>query len=165
MCTLSGLRWKRTGLLPSPKPHFSNGIKRFIFIWKPKPKPVAKEWRGPESKVFEVSTACRNLGCNVICSCWWWLVHCVLSSPAVSTSRHWSTLCFHLLRSWNLRTCSQCQNRYQMVCWPCYYCVWLARQLSWHKYQRMSVVCGPEEEHKLKAQSSIFFKKWDISVL
>lgn len=30
-----------------------------------------------------------------------------------------------------LRTCPQCQNYFQLVCWPWFYCAWLACQLPW----------------------------------
>ncbi len=30
-------------------------------------------------------------------------------------------------------TCPQCQNHFQVLCWPWYYCAWLARQHAWHE--------------------------------
>ncbi len=64
------------------------------------------------------------------------LVHCVLSSPESmqpSTRRFWSRLFgdADFLFQCDFITCPQWQNHFQGVCWPLYYCTWLASQHAW----------------------------------
>ncbi len=88
------------------------------------------------------------------------LVHCVLSSPKSmqpSTRRFWSTLCFHLLTRFmqmliSFSTCPLCQNHFQVVCWPWYYCAWLASQHAWPKPHMESMGYFQEKDEKQSIQ-------------
>ncbi len=105
---------------------------------------------------------------------WWFgvpwcllvLVHCVLSSPKsmqLSTRRFWSTLCFHLygdadfLFQQDFSTCPQCQNHFQVLCWPWYYCAWLASQHAWPEPHMKSMGYFQEKDEKqwIRAEGSI----------
>ncbi len=95
--------------------------------------------------------------------------------------KFWSTLCFHLLTSFiemlvsfssrNLAPAHNCQNHFQVVCWPWYYCAWLASQHAWpnshmeymgyfqekdekqwiQQYRRDEVSIVPQQCHRLIA--------------
>ncbi len=96
------------------------------------------------------------------------LVHCVLSSPQSmqpSTRRFGSTLCFHLLKSFmemlisfSSRTLapahSICQHHFQVLCWPWYYCAWLASKHAWPEphMERKMRNSGSNNTDELKTQ-------------
>ncbi len=64
---LSGLRRRRTGLLPSgPKSSFQMRAS-FVFHLETK---VLESGGRVEKLIAQVSTVCDDLGCNVICWCW-----------------------------------------------------------------------------------------------
>lgn len=84
---------------------------------------------------------------------WFWLsqkwfgvsCHLLVRSPKwmqPSIRMFYGASCFHLLTSFqempiSFSTCSQCQNYYQMICCLiCYYCAWLASQLTWPEPHR-----------------------------
>lgn len=100
------------------------------------------------------------------CSLRWFGVSCnlLVRSPKSmwpSTRRFYHASCFHLLTSFqempiSLSTCSQCQNYYQMIFWPYYYCAWLASQLTWPEPHRASFKrkmrnTRPQNTDKLRA--------------
>ncbi len=145
---LPGLRRKRTGLLLSgPKSSFQIKV-NFAFDLEIKVWSLEKDWRGTESKLLEFN--------------------CVLSSPKSmqpSTRRFWSTLCFHLLTSFmemlfyfsmqqDFGTCPQCQNHFQVVCWPWFNCAWLASQHAWPEPHMESMGYFQEKDEKRSIQQS-----------
>ncbi len=102
---------------------------------------------------------------------WFWvpwrllvLVHFVLSSPKSMQSSTWrflSTLSFHLLTSYlemlisfSSRTLApaQCQNHFQLVCWPWYYWAWLASQHAWPEPHLESMGYFQEKDEKQSIQ-------------
>ncbi len=83
---------------------------------------------------------------------WWFgvpwrllvLVHCVLSSPKSMQPFYQEILEHFMLPSadklygdadflfqQDYSTCPHCQNHFQVLCWPWYYCAWLASQHAW----------------------------------
>ncbi len=45
-------------------------------------------------------------------------------------------------------TCLQCQKHFQVVCWPWYYCAWLARQHIWPEHPLESMEYFQEKDEK-----------------
>ncbi len=54
-------------------------------------------------------------------------------------------------------TCPQCQNHFQVVCWPWYYCAWLASQHAWPEPHMESIGYFQEKDEKqsIRAEGSI----------
>ncbi len=128
---LPGLRWRRTGLLPSgPKSSFQM---RASFVFR------------LETKVLESGGRVEKLITQVAWSPvlsfhsqWWFgvqchllvLVHCVFWKPTSLhpfTKKFWSTSCFLLLASFlkmmisfssRICTCQHCQKHQKLVKWP-----------------------------------------------
>ncbi len=50
--------------------------------------------------------------------------------------------------------CPQCQNHFQVVCWPWYYCAWLASQHAWPEPHMKSMGYFQEKDEKLWIQQS-----------
>lgn len=137
------------------------------FVWKWKSWNQKGEWRGAESRVFEVrcevSAVCGDLGALLSagvgggCS--------TVFDQAQSQCSHVpggfrALHAFCLLRRCQfpfpagLSTQQQCQNCCHMLYRPCYYCVWLARQFAWlHPPQR---ICGVFSRRKWET----FDLKW-----
>ncbi len=51
-------------------------------------------------------------------------------------------------------TCPQCQNHFQVLCWPWYYCAWLARQQAWPEPHLESTGYFQEKDEKQSIQQS-----------
>ncbi len=49
-------------------------------------------------------------------------------------------------------TCPHCQNHFQVVCWPWYYCAWLASQHSWPEPHMESMGYFQEKDEKQSIQ-------------
>ncbi len=46
-------------------------------------------------------------------------------------------------------TCPHCQNHFQVLCWPWYYCAWLARQHAWPEPHMESMGYFQEKDEKV----------------
>ncbi len=134
-------------------------------IWKSRSQSLEEEWRGPESMLLEVqcdvSTVSDDLGCHVICWCWFTVFFEVHSQRSHQTG-HFSALhaSFYwkaLWRCWfhfpaGLGTCPHCQRYQKLVQWPLCYCAWLASKLAWPEPHRESIdresmgYCQEEDE-------------------
>ncbi len=53
-----------------------------------------------------------------------------------------------LLFQQDFSTCPQCQKYFQVVCWPWYYCAWLARQHAWPEPHLESMGYFQEKDEK-----------------
>ncbi len=92
------------------------------------------------------------------------LVHCVLSSPEsmqASTSRFWSTLCFHLLTSFmemlisfSSRTLAPAHSDKTTSKWFADYCAWLASLHAWPEPHMESMGYFQEKDEKQSIQQS-----------
>ncbi len=51
-------------------------------------------------------------------------------------------------------TCPQCQNHFQVVCWPWYYCAWLGSQHAWLESHLESMGYFQEKDEKQWIQQS-----------
>ncbi len=51
-------------------------------------------------------------------------------------------------------TCQQCQNHFQVLCWPWYYCAWLASQHAWPEPHMESMGYFQEKDEKQSIQQS-----------
>ncbi len=51
-------------------------------------------------------------------------------------------------------TCPQCQNHFQVVCWPWYYCAWLASQHAWPEPHMEFMEYFQEKDEKQSIQQS-----------
>ncbi len=51
-------------------------------------------------------------------------------------------------------TCPQCQNHFQVLCWPWYYCEWLASQHAWPEPHMESMGYFQEKDEKQSIQQS-----------
>ncbi len=49
-------------------------------------------------------------------------------------------------------TCPQCQKHFQVLCWPWYYCAWLARQHAWPEPHMESMGYFQEKDEKQSIQ-------------
>ncbi len=54
-------------------------------------------------------------------------------------------------------TCPHCQNHFQVLCWPWYYCAWLASQHAWPEPHMRSMGYFQEKDEKqwIRAEDSI----------
>ncbi len=123
---------------------FSDLSKLCIFIWKSRSQSLEEERRGTESMLLEVqcevSTVCDDLGCHVICWCWYTVfseVHSQRSHlPGNFRALH-AFFCWQALwRCWfhfpaGLGTSPHCQRYQKLVQWPWCYCAWLASKPAW----------------------------------
>ncbi len=141
---LPGLRRKITGLLLSgPKSSFQIKV-NFAFHLEVKVWSLKKEWRGTESKLLEVQCevsevrddlgAVTSVGVGTLC----------FIKSKVNAAVYQEILEHFMLPSadklygdadflfqQDFSTCPQCQNHFQVLCWPWYYCAWLASQHAW----------------------------------
>ncbi len=160
---LPGLRRKITGLLLSgPKSSFQIKV-HFAFNLEIKVWVLEEEWRGTESKLLEVqckvSTVGDDLGCHVICWCWSIVFYQVNASIYQEILEHfmlppadklYGDADFLLQQDFS--TCPHCQNYFQVVCWPWYYCAWLASQHSWPEPHMESMGYFQEKDKKQSIQ-------------
>ncbi len=51
-------------------------------------------------------------------------------------------------------TCPHCQNHFQVLCWPWYYCAWLASQHAWPEPHMESMGYFQEKDEKQSIQQS-----------
>ncbi len=51
-------------------------------------------------------------------------------------------------------TCPHCQKHFQVVCWPSYYCAWLARQHAWPEPHLESTGYFQEKDEQQSIQQS-----------
>ncbi len=51
-------------------------------------------------------------------------------------------------------TCPQCQNHFQVLCWPWYYCAWLASQHAWPEPHMEFMGYFQEKDEKVSIQQS-----------
>ncbi len=51
-------------------------------------------------------------------------------------------------------TCPQCQNHFQVLCWPWYYCAWLASQHAWPESHMESMGYFQEKDENQSIQQS-----------
>ncbi len=135
---LPGLRRKRTGLLLSgPKSSFQI-IVNFAFHLEIKVWSLEEEWRGTESKLLEVqcevSEVRDDLGCRDVCWCWsivFYQVQSQCSRLPGDFRALYASICWQVygdvdfLFQQDFSTCPQCQNHFQVLCWPWYYCAYM----------------------------------------
>ncbi len=110
------------------------------FIWKSRSQSMEKEWRGTESMLLEVqcevSTDSDDLGCHIICWCWYTVFYEVQSQcshlPGNFRALHASFCWQALWRLWfhfpaGLGTYPHCQWYQKLVQWPwCFVLDWPA---------------------------------------
>ncbi len=117
---------------------------------------LEEEWRGTESMLLEVqcevSTVSDDLGCHVICWCWSIVFYQVNAAVYQEILEH-----FMLLSADKLygdadfifqQDCQQCQKHFQVLCWPWYYCAWLASQHVWPEPHMESMGYFQEKDEK-----------------
>ncbi len=101
----------------------------------------------------DVSEVSDYLGCCDICWCCSIVVYQVQSQCSCLPGDFGSlydSICWQALwRCWfpfpaGLGTCSHCQNHFQVVCWPWYYCAWLA----WPEPHMKSMGYSQEKDEK-----------------
>lgn len=99
------------------------------FIWKSRCSSRKEERRihGLWSPV-ETCAVFDDLGWHVLCWCWWWLVHCVLSSPNSAVTYQEIVEHFMLQSDFFFH---QDLASDQTVCWIGYYWAWRANQFIW----------------------------------
>ncbi len=159
---LPGLRRKRTGLLLSgPKSSFQIKV-HFAFHLEIKVWSLEEEWRGTESKLLEVqcevSEVSDDLGCRDVCWCWFIVFYQVQSQCSRLPGDFgalYASICWQALwRCWfpDFSTCPHCQNHFQVVCWPWYYCAWLASQHAWPEPHMESMGYFQEKDEKQSIQ-------------
>ncbi len=164
---LPGLRRKRTGLLLSgPKSSFQIKV-NFAFHLEIKVWSLEEDWRGTESKLLEVqcevSEVSDDLGCRDVCWCW---SICFIKSK-VNAAVYQEILEHFMLPSadklygdadflfqQDFSTCPQCQNHFQVLRWPWYYCAWLASQHAWPESHMESMGYFQEKDEKQSIQQS-----------
>ncbi len=162
---LPGLKRKKTGLLlGGPKSSFQMKV-NFAFNLEIKSGgSLAEEWRGTESMLLEVqcevSTVSDDLGCHVICWCWYTVFSEVHSQrrhlPGDFRALH-ASLWKALWRCWfhfpaGLGTCPHGQKYQKLVQWPWCYCAWLASKLTWPEPHRKSTGYCQEEDERHQTQ-------------
>ncbi len=117
-------------------------------------------WRGTESTLLEVqckvSTVSDDLGCHVICWCWYTVfsevhrqrTHLPGNFRALHASFCWQALwrCWFHFQA-GLGTCPHCQRYQKLVQWPWCYCAWLASKLIWPEHHRESMGYCQEEDN------------------
>ncbi len=104
----------------------------------------------------EVSTVSDDLGCHVICWCWFTVfseVHSQRSHLPGNVRALHASFCWQALwRCWfhfpaGLGTCPHCQRYQKLVQWPWCYCAWLASKLARPEPHRDSMgYCQDEDE-------------------
>ncbi len=162
---LPGLRRKRTGLLlRGPKSSFQIKV-NFAFHLEIKVWSLEEDWRGTESKLLEVqcevSEVSDDLGCRDVCWCWAIVFYQVNAAIYQEILEHFMLPSADklygdadFLFQQDFSTCPQCQNHFQVVCWPWYYCAWLARQHSWPEPHMESMGYFQENDEKQSIQQS-----------
>ncbi len=109
---------------------------------------------------------------------WWFgvpwcllvLVHCALIKSKVNAAVYQKILEHFMLLSadkfygdadflfqQDFSTCPQCQNHFQVVSWPWYYCAWLASQHAWPepRMESMGYFQEKDEKQSRRAEGSI----------
>ncbi len=158
---LTGVRRRRTGLLPSgPKSSFQMRAS-FVFHLETK---VLESGGRVEKLIVQVARS-PVLSFH---SLWWFgvqchllvLVHCVFVNQrhcTLFTKKSWCTLCFLLLTSFlkmliyfpaGFGTCSHCQKHQKLVKWPWCCCAWLISKLTRPEHHRESMGYCQEEDEK-----------------
>ncbi len=139
---------------------FSDKV-NFAFHLEIKVWSLEEDWRGTESKLLEVqcevSEVSDDLGCRDICWCWSIVFYQVQSQcshlpedfRALYASICWKALwrCWFLFQQ-DFSTCPQSQNHFQVLCWPWYYCAWLASQHAWPEPHMESMGYFQEKDEK-----------------
>ncbi len=129
------------------------------FIWKSRSQSLEEEWRGTESMLLEVqcdvSTVSDGLGCRVICWCWsivFFQVHNQRSSLPWNFGALYASVCWifmEMLISFSSRTLAAAHTaKPQVVCWPWYYCAWLASRHAWPEPHLESMGYFQEKDEK-----------------
>ncbi len=78
----------------------------------------------------EVSTVRDDLGCRDVCWCWSIVFYQVFEHFVLpSADKLYGDADFLFQQEFS--ACPHCQNHFQVVCWPWYYCAWLASQYAW----------------------------------
>lgn len=110
---------------------FSDETKFFISFGSSKWK---DEWRGTKSKVFvlqyEVSALGDDLTCHLLVLVLFGMLCFTKCKLQLSTRRLTLEHLHPSADKWRpfLFPEAQCQNYYQIIYWPCYYCAWLTSQ-------------------------------------
>ncbi len=151
--------------LSGPKPSFQMKV-NFAFHLEIKVWSLEEEWRGTESMLLEVqcevSTVSDDLGP--------WSAGvgplCFLKST-VNAAIYQEILEHFMLPSadklygdadflfqQDFSTCPHCQNHFQVLCWPWYYCDWLASQHAWPEPHMESMGYFQEKDEKQSIQQS-----------
>ncbi len=103
----------------------------------------------------EVSEVSDDLGCRDVCWCWSIVFYQVPSQCShlpgdfralPSADKLYGDADF--LFQQDFSTCPHCQNHFQVVCWPWYYCVWLASQHAWPEPHMESMGYFQEKDEK-----------------
>ncbi len=161
----------RSGILgpektSSPKSSFQIKV-NFAFhleikVWSPE-----EEWRGTDSKLLEVQcevsevsddlAAVTSAGVGPLC----------FIKSKVNAAIYQEILEHFMLPSadklygdadflfqQDFSTCPQCQNHFQVLCWPWYYCAWLASQHAWPEPHMESMGYFQEKDEKQSIQQS-----------
>ncbi len=134
-------------------------------IWKSRSQSLEEEWKDTESMLLEVrcevSTVSDDLGCHVICWCWFTVfseVHRQCSHLPGSFRALHASFCWQALwRSWfhfpaGLGTCPHCKRYQKLVQEPWCYCAWLASKLTWPEPHRESMGYCQEEDERHQTQ-------------
>ncbi len=142
---LPGLRRKRTGLLLSgPKSSFQIKV-NLAFHLEIKVWSLEEERRGTESKLLEVQCEVSKVNAAIYQEI---LEHFMLPSA----DKLYGDADFIFQQDYS--TCSQCQNHFQVLCWPWYYCAWLASQHAWPEPHMESMGYFQEKDEKQSIQQS-----------
>ncbi len=114
-----------------------------IKVWS-----LEEEWRGTESKLLEVqcevSEVSDNWGAVISAGPLCFIKSIVNAAVYQEDLEHFMLLVtsfMEMLRrdygdadfifQQDFNTCPHCQNHFQVICWPWYYCAWLASQRTW----------------------------------
>ncbi len=110
----------------------------------------------------EVSYASDDLGCRDVCWCWS-IVFYKVQSQCSRLPGDFGALYFSadklygdadFLFQQDFSTCPQCQNHFQVVCWPWYYYAWLASQHAWPEAHMESMGYFQDKDEKQSIQQS-----------
>ncbi len=128
---------------------------------------LEEEWRGTESKLLEVqcevSEVSDDLGCRDVCWCWsivFYQVQSQCSHLPGDFGALYASICWQaygdadFLFQQDFSTCPQCQNHFQVLCWPWYYCAWLASQHAWPESHMESMGYFQEKDENQSIQQS-----------
>ncbi len=150
--------------LSGPKSSFQMKV-NFAFHLETRSQSLEEEWRGTDSMLLEVqcevSTVSDDLGCHVICWCWFTVfseVHSQRSHlPGNFRALHASFCWQALWRCWfhfpaGRGTCPHCQRYQKLVQWPWCYCAWLASKLAWPEPHREYIGYCQEEDERHQTQ-------------